>query len=34
MNAHRIFMGKYLGECPHGRQRRRMEDNIKLDLME
>jgi hypothetical protein len=30
-NAYRILVGKPEGERPHGRQRRRLVDNIKID---
>jgi hypothetical protein len=29
---YRILMGKPLGKCPFGRPRRRLEDNIKVDV--
>jgi hypothetical protein len=31
-NAYRILVGKPEGKRPLGRQRRRWEDNIKMDL--
>jgi hypothetical protein len=31
-NAHTILVGKPEGKGPLGRSRRRMEDNIKMDL--
>jgi hypothetical protein len=33
-NAYRILVGKPEGKRPLGRQRRRWEDNIKMDLRE
>ena len=33
-NAYRILMGKLEGKRPLGRPRRRLEDNIKMDLRE
>jgi len=32
--AYRILVGKREGKRPHGRSRRRREDNIKMDLQE
>ena len=32
--VHRVLVGKPEGKSPLGRQRRRWEDNIKLDLQE
>jgi hypothetical protein len=32
MNAYRISVGKPEGKRPLGRNRRRLEDNIKIDL--
>ena len=32
--VHRVLMGKPEGKRPLGRQRRRWEDNIKMDLQE
>jgi hypothetical protein len=34
MNVYKIFVGKYEGEKPLGRPRRRWEDNIGMDLRE
>jgi hypothetical protein len=34
MNAYRLLVGKPEGKRPLGRQRRRLEDNIKLELGE
>ena len=33
-NAYRVLVGKREGKRPLGRQRRRWEDNIKMDLWE
>jgi hypothetical protein len=33
-NAYKISVGKPEGERPFGRQRRRWEDNIRIDLKE
>jgi hypothetical protein len=33
-NAYRILVGKSEGKRPLGRPRRRLEDNIKMDLRE
>jgi hypothetical protein len=33
-HAYRIFVGKTEGKRPLGRTRRRLEDNIKIDLTE
>jgi hypothetical protein len=33
-NAYRILMGKPEGKTPLGRPRRRLEDNIRMDLRE
>jgi hypothetical protein len=33
-NAHRILVGKPEGKRPLGRQRRRLMDNIKIDIRE
>ena len=33
-NVYRVFSGKREGKRPSGRQRRRWEDNIKMDLRE
>ena len=33
-NAYRVLVGKPAGERPLGRPRRRLEDNIKMDLRE
>ena len=33
-NAYRVLVGKPEGKKPLGRQRRRLEDNIKMDLRE
>ena len=32
--VHRVLVGKHEGKRPLGRQRRRWEDNIKMDLQE
>jgi len=32
--VYRVLVGKLEGEKPHGRSRRRWEDNIKMDLQE
>jgi len=32
--VHRVLVGKPEGKRPHGRPRRRWEDNIKMDLQE
>ena len=32
--VHRVLVGKSEGKRPHGRPRRRWEDNIKMDLQE
>jgi hypothetical protein len=32
--AYKVLMGKPEGKRPHGRPRRRWEDNIKMDLQE
>ena len=32
--AHRVLIGKPEGKRPHGRPRRRWEDNVKMDLQE
>jgi hypothetical protein len=33
-SVYRVLVGKPEGKRPHGRQRRRWEDNIKIDLQE
>jgi hypothetical protein len=33
-NVHRVLMGKPEGKRPHGRPRRRWEDEIRMDLRE
>jgi hypothetical protein len=33
-NAYRVLVGKPVGKRPLGRQRRKCEDNIKIDLRE
>ena len=33
-DVHRVLVGKSKGKRPLGRQRRRWEDNIKMDLQE
>jgi len=30
--VHRVLVGRPVGKRPHGRPRRRWEDNIKMDL--
>ena len=32
--VHRVLVGKHEGKRPLGRHRRRLEDNIKMDLQE
>jgi hypothetical protein len=33
-NAYKFLLGKPEGKIPHGRSRRRWEDNIRMDLRE
>jgi hypothetical protein len=32
-NAYKVFIGKSEGKRPHGRQRHRWEENVRMDLM-